>query len=37
MTKAEIINEITDMTGLQRKDVSAVVESFMLTVKRSML
>ncbi len=37
MTKAEIINEITDMTGLQRKDVSAVIESFMQTVKKSML
>lgn len=37
MTKADIINEITDQTGLQKKDVSAVVESFMQTVKKCML
>lgn len=37
MTKADIINEITEQTGLQKKEVSVVVESFMETVKRSML
>ena len=33
MTKAEIVNEIALSTGVQRKDVSVVVESF----KNSML
>lgn len=37
MTKADIINEITEQTGLQKKEVSVVVEAFMDTVKRSML
>ncbi len=37
MTKAEIINEIADSTGLQKKDVSVVVESFMSKVKESLL
>ena len=37
MTKAEIINEIALSTGVQRKDVSVVVESFMEAVKNSML
>lgn len=37
MTKAEIVNEIALSTGVQRKDVSAVVESFMEAVKNSML
>ncbi|MBF1572292.1 MAG: integration host factor subunit beta [Prevotella sp.] len=37
MTKAEIVNEIALSTGLQRKDVSVVVESFMEVVKNSML
>lgn len=37
MTKADIISEITDQTGLQRKEVTVVVESFMETVKRCML
>ena len=37
MTKADIINEITEATGLQKRDVSVVVESFMETVKRSLL
>ncbi|MDO4992766.1 MAG: HU family DNA-binding protein, partial [Prevotellaceae bacterium] len=36
MTKADIINEITANTGLQKRDVSAVVESFMECVKDSM-
>ena len=37
MTKAEIINEIAEATGLQRKDVSVVVESFMTSIKHSLL
>lgn len=37
MTKAEIVNEIALSTGVQRKDVSVVVESFMEAVKNSML
>jgi DNA-binding protein HU-beta len=36
MTKADIINEITNNTGLQKRDVAAVVESFMECVKDSM-
>ena len=37
MTKAEVVNEIALSTGVQRKDVSVVVESFMEAVKNSML
>ena len=37
MTKAEIVNEIALSTGVQRKDVSVVVESFMEAVKNNML
>lgn len=37
MTKADIINEITEQTGLQKREVSVVVEAFMETVKSSML
>lgn len=37
MTKAEIINEISKQTGLERKEISVVVEAFMETVKNSML
>ena len=37
MTKAEIVNEIALSTGVQRKDGSVVVESFMEVVKNSML
>lgn len=37
MTKADIINEIAAQTGLQKKEITAVVESFMDTVKNSML
>ena len=37
MTKADIINEIAEQTGLQRKEVSVVVEAFMETVKNTML
>ena len=37
MTKADVINQITEATGLQRRDVAAVVESFMDTIKDSLL
>ena len=37
MTKADIINEIALSTGLQKKDVSVVVESLMGTIKDSLL
>ena len=37
MTQADIINEITEQTGLQKREVSVVVEAFMETVKSSML
>lgn len=37
MTKADIISEITEKTGLQKKEVAVVIECFMDTVKRCML
>ena len=37
MTKADIINEIATSIGIAKKDVSAVVESFMETIKDSLL
>ena len=37
MTKADVLNQITEATGLQRRDVAAVVESFMETIKDSLL
>ena len=37
MTKAHIINKIAESTGLQKKDVSVVVESFMENIKDSLL
>ena len=37
MTKADIINEIAASTGLQKKEVAVVVESFMSKVKESLL
>ena len=37
MTKADIINEIAMTTGLQKRDVAVVVESFMETIKNSLL
>ena len=36
MTKADIINEITNNTGLQKRDVAAVVESFMECIRESL-
>ncbi len=37
MTKADIINEIAESTGIAKKDVSATVEAFMESIKNSML
>lgn len=37
MTKADIIAEISEQTGLNKKDVSVVVEAFMANVKNSLL
>ncbi len=37
MTKADIINEVSLQTGLSKKEVSAVVESFMQNIKDSLL
>ena len=37
MTKADIINEIASTTGIPKKEVGVVVESFMETIKKSLL
>ena len=37
MTKADIINEISNSTGLPKKDVAVTVEKFMETIKDSLL
>ena len=37
MTKADIINDISSNTGISKKDVSAVVEGFMESIKNSLL
>ena len=37
MTKADIINEIAMATGVQKRDVTVVVDSFMETIKNSLL
>ena len=37
MTKADIINEISKQTGVSKKEVTTVVESFMECVKSSLL
>ena len=36
MTKADIINGITESTGIAKKDVAVVVESFMEAIKSSL-
>ncbi len=36
MTKADIINEIADATGVEKNEVSRTVEAFMTSVKNSM-
>ncbi len=37
MTKADIISEIAVQTGLQKKDISVTIESFMEIIKGSLL
>lgn len=37
MTKADIIDEIVESTGIAKKDVSTTVEAFMEVVKNSLL
>jgi DNA-binding protein HU-beta len=37
MTKAEIVTEIANKTGIEKVAVQAVVESFMETVKQTMV
>ena len=37
MTKADVINKIMEATGLQKREVTVVVESFMEAIKESML
>lgn len=36
MTKADVINEIADKTGIDRTDVQATVEAFFSVVKNTM-
>ncbi len=36
MTKADVINEIAERTGLEKTDVTATVESFFTVVKDSL-
>lgn len=36
MTKADVINEISDKTGIDRLDVQASIEAFFSVVKNSM-
>ena len=37
MTKTELVSQIAEKTGVSRKEVAIVVESFMETVKESLL
>jgi len=37
VTKADVINEIADKTGIDRLDVQATVEAFFSVVKNSMI
>ena len=36
MTKAEVIAEITDKTGIEKNDVTATVEAFFQVIKESL-
>ena len=36
MTKAEIINQIAEQTGVAKKDVATTVEAFMETIRISL-
>ena len=37
MTKAEIVNEISNKTGIEKVAIQAVVKEFMVTVKNSLI
>ena len=37
MTKADIVNEISEKTGIEKMVVQATVESFMKTIRNSMV
>lgn len=37
MTKEEIVKEVANTTGVERKEVAAIVESFMESVKSSVV
>lgn len=37
MTKAEIVNNISDKLGLEKNDVQAMVEAFMVEIKDSLM
>ncbi len=37
MTKAEIVNEISNRTGYEKNSVQTIVEAFMESVKKSMI
>ena len=37
MTKAEIVNEVANATGIEKIEVQSVVEAFMTTVKDSII
>jgi DNA-binding protein HU-beta len=37
MTKADIVNQISDSTGIAKKDVAATVEAFMESIKSSLM
>ncbi len=36
MTKADIVNQISEKTGIEKLDVQATVEAFMNTIKNSL-
>jgi DNA-binding protein HU-beta len=37
MTKADIVNEISEKTGIEKMTVQATVEAFMKTIRNSMI
>jgi len=37
MTKADIVTEISDLTGKDQKDVAPIVEAFIKTINKSMM
>ncbi len=36
MTKADVVNEISEKTGLEKNDVLSTVEALMVTIKKSL-